>query len=180
MILRTEFSSACLLSEHFFFFVGWEPSDADFISFINLFKIFTEAYYWQALAKCWGFSVETHSLGQRWQHTQITVIQCGKCYNLGSVSSECSGNPGGSLWNNLLTVPMSKYECLSKHLFFGNACSLCDFFSCLLSYLVPLPSSLSSSCSINSPRHRVRTHKVALERESKWMRESVLLTLVCN
>lgn len=37
---------------------------------------------WQALDKHWGFSVETHSLGQRGKHTQITVIQCGKCYNI--------------------------------------------------------------------------------------------------
>lgn len=49
MILRTEFPSVCLLSEHIRPppppLAGWEPLDSDFISFVNLFKIFTEAYY---------------------------------------------------------------------------------------------------------------------------------------
>lgn len=100
-IFRTEFSSVCLLSEHNC--PSPHPRQVENPWMLTLFhsliylKYLLRLIMWQALDKHWGFSVETHSLGQRGKHTQITVIQCSKCYNIGTVSSDCSGNPGGSL-----------------------------------------------------------------------------------
>ena len=59
--------------------------DADSLSFINLLKIFTETYSVAGAVLSAGDSMLRLSLGQRWKHTQITAIQCDKCFNVGTV-----------------------------------------------------------------------------------------------